>query len=111
MKTLQQELIPTKKPFFTPTNNNQSKFQPRNTPLLLKPPYNPTNMTKNNFGSSNTTKMMSRSDFDEMKAKGICFWCDDKYEFGHKCRKNQLYLVTSVMIRDDDSGEEEDATP
>ena len=50
-------------------------------------------MTKNSTGGVNTTKMRSSIDFDERRAKGLCFWCDDKYEYGHKCRKNQLYLI------------------
>ena len=32
-------------------------------------------------------------DFGERRAKGLCLWCDDKYEFGHKCKGKQLYLV------------------
>ena len=36
---------------------------------------------------------MSSVDFDEMRAKWLCFWCDEKYETGHKCRKKHLYLI------------------
>ncbi|PKA61698.1 putative mitochondrial protein [Apostasia shenzhenica] len=31
---------------------------------------------------------------DERRAKGLCYKCDEKYSFGHKC-KNQLYLIQS----------------
>ena len=37
--------------------------------------------------------MKSSNDFDDQRAKGLCFWCDEKYEVGHNCKRNQLYLV------------------
>ena len=104
LKTLQQEFINTKKPFLTPTNTSQTKYLPRNTPLLPKPPYNSTNTTKNFIGSSNFTKLRSGSDFDERRTKGLCFWCNEKYEPGHKCRQRQVYLM-EINERSDEERE------
>lgn len=40
------------------------------------------------------SKRLSSQDFDEKRAKGICFWCDEKYTKGHDCRKKrQLYFM------------------
>ena len=37
--------------------------------------------------------MRPSTDFDERRAKGLCFWCDEKFVAGHKCSKKQLYVV------------------
>lgn len=40
------------------------------------------------------SKRLSSQDFDEKRAKGICFWCDEKYTKDHNCRKKrQLYFL------------------
>lgn len=34
---------------------------------------------------------------DEKKANGLCFFCDEKYEMGHKCKsRKQLFMVEVV---------------
>ena len=90
LQTLQQELKFTKNPYplytnlprepntykkpsFLPINMNQTKIQPRNTPLLPKPTYNPTVVAKNANEGSSSTKVKSSIDFDDMRAKGLCF--------------------------------------
>lgn len=30
---------------------------------------------------------------DEKRKKGLCFWCDEKYDLGHVCQRKQLYKV------------------
>ncbi|KAH0679310.1 hypothetical protein KY284_020395 [Solanum tuberosum] len=36
---------------------------------------------------------------DEKRAKGLCFFCDDKYVVGHKCRSNkQIFLVEREYV-------------
>ena len=106
LKTLQQELGPTKKPPSLPTSQYQSKFQTRNTPLLPKPNNPSTFVTKNAVTNQNTTRMRSSSDFDERRAKGLCFWCNDKYEVGHNCRRKQLYLMEVNEDSEDDNDQE-----
>ena len=50
--------------------------------------------------------MRSSSKFDEKRAKGLCFWCDEKYEVGHKCKQKQLYVVEVQEESDDENGKE-----
>lgn len=33
-------------------------------------------------------------ELDEKRAKGLCFWCDEKFTFGHKCTNKKLYSLT-----------------
>lgn len=33
------------------------------------------------------TKRLSNDEVEERKKKGLCFHCDEKYSFGHKCKK------------------------
>ncbi|OMO91420.1 Retrotransposon gag protein [Corchorus capsularis] len=49
------------------------------------------------------TKLVRSADFDEKRAKGLCFWCDEKYTPGHKCGKRQLYIVE---LTEDDEEEQ-----
>ncbi|PKA46982.1 putative mitochondrial protein [Apostasia shenzhenica] len=39
-------------------------------------------------------RVISNSTFDERRAKGLCFWCNEKYTQGHNCRRKQLYLIS-----------------
>lgn len=38
---------------------------------------------------------MTPAEFSEKRAKGICFWCDEKFKPGHKCKgtKGQIYQL------------------
>ena len=63
--------------------------------------------------------MRSSSEFDDRRAKGLCFWCDEKYVPGHKCKHKQLYLVEVRDVSDEEEevceeveeAEGEDITP
>ena len=47
--------------------------------------------------------MRASTAFDERRAKGLCFWCDEKYVPGHNCRKKQVYVLE---VNDEAEGEE-----
>lgn len=38
---------------------------------------------------------LTTAEFNDKRAKGLCFWCDEKFELGHRCkgRRPQLYHV------------------
>lgn len=38
-------------------------------------------------------KRLTPKDFDEKRAKGLCFGCDEKYFRGHVCKKKQLFMI------------------
>lgn len=41
-----------------------------------------------------TAKRLSAAEMDEKRARGLCFWCDEKFTPGHNCRgRKQLYFL------------------
>uniref|UniRef100_A0A803N6W0 Chromo domain-containing protein n=1 Tax=Chenopodium quinoa TaxID=63459 RepID=A0A803N6W0_CHEQI len=48
---------------------------------------------------------------NEKRSKGLCFWCDEKYEIGHNCRgrKPRLYHI-EIEGRDEELEEEQENT-
>ena len=38
----------------------------------------------------------STSEMDAKRAKGLCYWCDEKYGPNHQCRRRQLYKIEYV---------------
>lgn len=49
-------------------------------------------------------RSLTSKEFDERRAKGLCFWCNEKYTFGHKCKQKQLYTLELQA----DTGDEEE---
>ncbi|KAG5631278.1 hypothetical protein H5410_002995 [Solanum commersonii] len=48
----------------------------------------------NRFTGNGLGRRLNVAEMDEKRAKGLCFFCDDKYVVGHKCRSNkQFFLV------------------
>ena len=39
------------------------------------------------------TKTTSNKDLDERRARGLCFWCDERFILRHRCKKKQLYVM------------------
>ncbi|GJR80310.1 hypothetical protein Tco_0151095 [Tanacetum coccineum] len=75
-----QSLLPV------PTTNNTWKPKP-NTPLFGTP-----------------RKQMTQNEYEDRRSKNLCFYCDQKYEPGHKCSR-QLYSL--VVLADNEEEEEE----
>lgn len=46
--------------------------------------------------STEATRNISNTDFDERRAEGLCFWCEEKYVPGRQCKKKQLYRIELV---------------
>nr|CAD1843957.1 unnamed protein product [Ananas comosus var. bracteatus] len=59
----------------TPRNSNHQGLLGA-APMPIKPARNVSNVA-----------------FDERRAKGLCFWCEEKYTPGHQCKKKQLYKI------------------
>jgi hypothetical protein len=45
---------------------------------------------------------------DERRAKGLCFWCDEKFVPGHRCKNRKLYSL--CIIEDEEENFEEEET-
>lgn len=88
------------------------KFVTGNSPILANPrSVNNTNMSQPPRISQNSNQQrvlgarpvptraprnISNNDFNERRAKGLCFWCEEKYTPGHRCKKKQLYRIELV---------------
>ncbi|XP_058192094.1 uncharacterized protein LOC131309484 [Rhododendron vialii] len=38
-------------------------------------------------------RKMTQRDFDDRRAKGLCFCCDEKYFRGHVCKKKKIFML------------------
>ena len=36
---------------------------------------------------------------EEKRLKNLCFWCDERFTPGHRCKNRQLYMIT---VHDDE---------
>lgn len=54
-------------------------------------------------------KTLTTAEFNEKRAKGLCYWCDEKYEAGHRCKgkRPQVYQL-EVEVGGDIEEESED---
>ncbi|KAD4180242.1 hypothetical protein E3N88_28833 [Mikania micrantha] len=43
-----------------------------------------------------TTKRLSPKEVEEKRSKGECFWCNEKFTPGHKCKNRQLFVIELV---------------
>lgn len=99
------QMSPNSQPvkFNHPANTPQSTLNP------LKPPTQALLPTPTTFSLNNhkPTKPIQTKEMDERRAKGLCFWCDERFVPGHKCRNRRLY---SLCIVDDDGDDMEEET-
>ncbi|PKA64689.1 putative mitochondrial protein [Apostasia shenzhenica] len=66
------------------------------TGMSKQPTLNSRNPTSNQQQGDNSRRILSNTAFDEKRAKGLCFWCNEKYSIGHQCKKRQLYQITLI---------------
>ena len=84
---------------------NPSKPSP---PALLPTPTNPPFNNNNVYPNHKPARPIRTKEMDERRAKGLCFWCDDKFVPGHRCRNRKLYSLCIVEDDGDNSSEEEE---
>ena len=94
-------------------SNNGSVFRdggilpkPVNRPLALPAPTRAIN------GASSTVnnrpfKKLTQKEYEEKRAKNLCFYCDKKFVPGHKCEGQLFSLVVSPMNDEEDDSVEE----
>lgn len=90
--------------------------EPHQLPTPNRPPdtrnTNPT--YANNFNTRPTIPMrrISPTQTQERREKGLCYFCEDKYQPGHRCNKPRLYLLEGVELEGKEGVvEEEEAIP
>jgi len=85
-----------------PTGFPSTSLKPPQAGLLPNPPPCNPNITQR------TTRPIRNRDLDERRAKGICFWCDEKFIPGHRCQNKKLYSLC-VMEENGEGSEDEGA--
>ena len=93
-----------------PARFNYSANSPQTNLNLSKPPLpallpTPTSPPYNNH---RPTKPIRTKAMDERRAKGLCFWYDEKFVHGHRCRNRKMY---SLCIIEDDGDSSEGEEP
>lgn len=52
-------------------------------------------------------RRLSENELQHKREKGLCYRCDDKWSFGHRCRRKEL----SVLLSQEDEDEDEELSP
>lgn len=80
---------------------------------LLPLPSNAVPLSQNHNSHSRTSKVVSNKEIDERRAKGLCYWCSEKYVPGHNCPKRQIHIMEAEDELEDvdctEEGESQDA--
>ncbi|VFQ81961.1 unnamed protein product [Cuscuta campestris] len=103
-------LLPTPKGDMSYNGNNSFSGYKSQTSNSFAPASSNNGSVNSNARSFRPTKILSAAERAEKSAKGLCYFCDQPYERGHKCatRKTQLFLVEIPGDEvDDDIGEGE----
>lgn len=76
---------------FNPTRNDQTQTTEKatNPPLLPTPPTRPMSQ----FQKNPAIKRISPAEMQLRREKGLCYFCDDKFSFSHKCLNKHLMLL------------------
>lgn len=78
------------KPASTPLSQFSPGFRRVESPHV--PPYVPTKPTVSH-PSKPPTKLLTAAEMFARREKGLCYNCDKKYVFGHRCKNVILYMV------------------
>ncbi|KAG8386982.1 hypothetical protein BUALT_Bualt03G0205200 [Buddleja alternifolia] len=91
-----------------PSRFNNSPFSPSpqpHTPTTNRPPSQP---FKPSLSPVIPSRRLSPQELDDKRARGLCFWCDEKFSPGHQCsRRKQLYIMEVT----EDEGKEDELEP
>uniref|UniRef100_A0A2C9VZP5 Retrotransposon gag domain-containing protein n=1 Tax=Manihot esculenta TaxID=3983 RepID=A0A2C9VZP5_MANES len=89
----------------TPENRNKpNTFSKQNTSTTQNS-NSQGNSKRYNQNQKTTRPFLTSKEMDEKGAKNLCYWCDEKYSPGHKCKKRQLYVLQIKEIIEEDEKE------
>lgn len=83
-----------------PLNYANETLRPNATAGILPTPNSQIVTHKYSGRTGSSTKTMTGAKMNEKRRKGICFWCDEKFILGHKCRSRQLHMVTTYVMEE-----------
>lgn len=83
--------------FRPPSNSRTTQFSPNNGPFPPSAVHTRPLPSNGNQHTSVTPqsfpiKRLSPAELKERRDKGLCFTCDEKFNFGHKCKNRMLIL-------------------
>ena len=70
-------------------------------------PALPSNERQQEWSAKRPFRRLSRAEMDEKRAKGLCFWCDERFTAGHRCGSKQFHRLE---VWDDTPDKEETDT-
>ncbi|XP_026452244.1 uncharacterized protein LOC113352661 [Papaver somniferum] len=80
----------TKQPTTSTYFNKSSTFTKPTTSPVVSTPINPI-LQKSTYIPP--TKRLTQEQLAQRRAKNLCYNCDEKYVYGHKCKTQQLFMV------------------
>jgi hypothetical protein len=94
------------KPIHTPNLITTPFSTASNIPTVKAPSW--PNSSQNSFNTTpnKPTKSIKNQEFEERRLKGLCFWCDDKFVPGHRCKNKRLYSLSILEEEEEINGEE-----
>lgn len=107
---LKQKVKPQTKPPILPTPYTSSLNKSGPILPLPKNQNTPPKQFGSPFNPNQTRRTLSPAEFDERRSKGLCFFCDEKYEFGHRCKgkRPQLYHLELEDGEEEPTGKHEE---
>lgn len=85
---------------------NKSPFIPVTLKVIALPPTQ-TSSTKP-YVPSISRRQLTQKEMEERRAKNLCFYCDQKYSFGHKFNRAQMFTLEVIMDEQELSEEEKE---
>ena len=86
--------------------NPMTKFPATNTTLRLPAPQHARNNSPFPKRNPYPIKRISPNQMQERREKGLCYFCDERYQPGHKCNKPRLYLLEGMDFEEEEWAEE-----
>ncbi|GJV88324.1 gypsy/ty3 retroelement polyprotein [Tanacetum coccineum] len=81
--------------------SNQQTQNPQNSNVVKQFPVpNTTLAAKSSFNTPYPKRQLTQKEFQERRAKNLCFYCDQKYTPGHSCRGQVLNLEVVADVFD-----------
>jgi len=77
--------------------------QPALLPTPNRPPFNNATVNYN----PRPSRPIRTREMDERRTNGLCFWCDEKFVPGHRCKNQKLYSLCIIEDEEENSEEEE----
>ncbi|KAF3960584.1 hypothetical protein CMV_014711 [Castanea mollissima] len=108
-RLLEEKLSKLRRPSFTTTPPKPSLSQipsykpsllPTPTPIKTTIPF--TSSTR--FSINTTFKKLSWAEMQARREKGLCYNCDERFGLGHRCKKQQIFLLETMDEMEENSG-------